>query len=177
MRGGKAATAAAAVAVVALMGGLVAESVPLYRLFCGATGAAGTTRRARAAPGADGRMITVRFDTTVGRNLPWRFVPQQHEMRVHLGQQELAVFTATNLSSHEVSGHATFNVTPYKIGRYFDKIQCFCFTEQHLEPGQTVDMPVVFFVDPALAADPHANEVDTITLSYTFFRTEPKGSS
>jgi cytochrome c oxidase assembly protein subunit 11 len=177
MRGGKVMTAAAAVAVVAAMGGLVAEAVPLYRLFCGATGAAGTPQKATAAPGAEGRTVTVRFDTSVGRDMPWRFVPRQQQIRVHLGEQALAVFTATNLSAHAVSGHATFNVTPYKVGQYFDKIQCFCFQEQHLAAGQTVDMPVVFFVDPALAADPHANEVDTITLSYTFFRANPKGPS
>lgn len=162
--------------LAALLGmvGLVAASVPLYRLFCKVTGYGGTTRVAEAAPGAVlGREITVRFDASVAKGMPWRFEPQQREMRVRLGEQVLATYSATNLSGRPIVGTATFNVTPDKAGQYFNKIECFCFTEQRLEPGQTVDMPVTFFIDPALADDPLANEVTTITLSYTFFDKTP----
>lgn len=162
--------------LAALLGmvGLVAASVPLYRLFCKVTGYGGTTRVAQAAPGAvPGPEITVRFDASVAKDMPWRFEPQQREIRVRLGEQVLATYTATNLSNRPVVGTATFNVTPDKVGPYFNKIECFCFTEQRLEPGQTVDMPVTFFIDPALADDPLANEVTTITLSYTFFNKDP----
>lgn len=162
--------------LAALLGmvGLVAASVPLYRLFCKVTGYGGTTRVAEAAPGAVlGREITVRFDASVAKGMPWRFEPQQREMRVRLGEQVLATYSATNLSDRPIVGTATFNVTPDKAGQYFNKIECFCFTEQRLEPGQTVDMPVTFFIDPVLADDPLANEVTTITLSYTFFDKTP----
>ncbi|MGE5475972.1 MAG: cytochrome c oxidase assembly protein [Bacteroidales bacterium] len=163
-------------AASAVMVGLVSASVPLYRLFCKVTGAGGLTRVAAAAPGATDRVVTVRFDASVAKGMPWRFQPTQREMRVHLGEQVLATYRATNTGAEPVVGTATFNVTPDKAGRYFDKIACFCFSEQRLEPGQTVDMPVTFFVDPALADDPTANEVRTITLSYTFFRKETGGS-
>lgn len=158
--------------LAALLGmvGLVAASVPLYQLFCKVTGYGGTTRIAQAAPDTPlGRAITVRFDASVAKGMPWHFAPHQREMRVRLGEQVLATYTATNTSDKPVVGTATFNVTPDKVGRYFNKIECFCFTEQRLEPGQTVDMPVTFFIDPALAEDDLANEVATITLSYTFF--------
>jgi cytochrome c oxidase assembly protein subunit 11 len=158
------------VAALAAMIGLVAASVPLYRLYCKVTGAGGATRTAAAAPTATGRAITVRFDSSVAKGLPWRFEPDQREIHTHLGQEVLATFSATNTSSEAIVGTATFNVTPDKAGRYFNKIACFCFTEQRLEPGQTVDMPVTFFVDPAIADDPYASDVTTITLSYTFFR-------
>jgi cytochrome c oxidase assembly protein subunit 11 len=160
--------------LAALIGmvGMVAASVPLYRLFCRVTGYDGATSIAAAAPGATARMVTVRFDASVAKGMPWRFRPAQPEMQVHLGEQVLATYTATNTSAEPVVGTATFNVTPAKAGRYFDKIACFCFSEQRLEPGQSVEMPVTFFVDPALADDPNADEVKTITLSYTFFRKE-----
>jgi cytochrome c oxidase assembly protein subunit 11 len=160
----------ASLAALVAMIGLVAASVPLYRLYCKVTGAGGTTRTAVAAPGADARPVTVRFDASVAKGLPWRFKPAQSEIRTHLGEQVLATYTATNTGPEAIIGTATFNVTPDKAGRYFNKIACFCFAEQRLEPGQTVEMPVTFFVDPALADDPYANEVATITLSYTFFR-------
>ncbi|MGE5516597.1 MAG: cytochrome c oxidase assembly protein [Bacteroidota bacterium] len=163
-------------AALAVMVGLVSASVPLYRLFCKLTGAGGLTQVAAAAPGATDRVVTVRFDASVAKGMPWRFQPTQREMQVHLGEQVLATYHATNTGAEPVVGTATFNVTPDKAGRYFDKIACFCFSEQRLEPGQTVDMPVTFFVDPALADDPNANEVRTITLSYTFFRKETGGS-
>jgi Cytochrome oxidase assembly factor len=163
------------VSLAALLGmvGLVAASVPLYRLYCQITGYGGTTRVAESAPAATGRPVTVRFDSSVSKGLPWRFTPHQREIRTRLGEQVLAVYSATNTGDRPVVGTATFNVTPDKVGKYFNKIECFCFTEQRLEPGQTVDMPVTFFVDPALAEDATANEVVTITLSYTFFRKTP----
>jgi len=165
------ATVGAALAAVAAMVGLVAASVPLYRAFCRAVGLGGTPQVAAAAPArASARTIAVRFDATVARGLNWRFEPQQREIRVHLGEQSLALFSATNKSSEPVVGTATFNVTPDKAGRYFDKIQCFCFSEQRIEPGASVDLPVTFFVDPAIADDPNTAEIGTITLSYTFFR-------
>lgn len=156
--------------ILAAMVTLVCFSVPLYRLFCAATGYAGTTQRAvadTARPSA--RMVTVRFDTQVVDNLPWRFTPVQKEVKVHLGEETLVFFRAQNLSDHALIGHATFNVTPAKAALYFNKIQCFCFSDERLEAGASVEMPVDFFVDPALAKDPNADDVHTITLSYTFF--------
>ncbi|MGE5503105.1 MAG: cytochrome c oxidase assembly protein [Actinomycetota bacterium] len=166
---GRRLTVAVLVGVLLAMVGLTAAAVPLYRLYCAATGAGGTPRVAAAAPGGEGREITVRFDANVAKGLPWRFEPEQREMTVRLGETALATFRATNTANHAVTGQAVFNVTPDKAGRYFDKIQCFCFSEQHLDAGQTAEMPVSFFVDPKLATDPHTDEVRTITLSYTFF--------
>ncbi|MGC1888978.1 MAG: cytochrome c oxidase assembly protein [Stellaceae bacterium] len=130
------------------------------------------------ATGAVGnRVITVRFSTDVAPGLPWRFEPQQREVRVHLGEEKLVFFSAENLTDRPVVGHATFNVTPAKAGLYFSKIQCFCFDEERLGPRQRVDMPVDFFIDPALAEDRGASEVEAITLSYTFFRSaDPEGA-
>jgi cytochrome c oxidase assembly protein Cox11 len=156
---------------IGVMVGLVAYSPTLYRLFCAATGYGGTTQRADADTGtiAD-RVITVRFDANVAPGLSWRFEPAQREVKVHLGQQQLVFFTAENLTDQAIVGHATFNVTPLTTGLYFKKIQCFCFDEERLDAHQKVDMPVVFFVDPALASDSDTRDVDTITLSYTFFQ-------
>ncbi len=156
---------------MAVMIALVVGSVPLYQLFCRVTGYGGTTRVALAAPvpSAAGS-ITVRFDANVVKDVPWRFRPEQASLTVPLGEAGLALFSARNLSDHAVVGSATFNVVPEKAGRYFNKIECFCFTEQRLEPGQHVDLPVQFFVDPAIASDPNTAEITTITLSYTFFR-------
>ncbi|MDE2228206.1 MAG: cytochrome c oxidase assembly protein [Alphaproteobacteria bacterium] len=152
---------------------LVAFSVPLYRLFCAATGYNGTTQRVVADAGTiSRRVVTVRFSTSVAPDLPWRFAPLQESVKVHLGEEKLVYFSATNTGTTPTVGHATFNVTPAKIGLYFDKIQCFCFSDELLAPGKTVTMPVDFFVDPALDKDPEAKDVDTITLSYTFFRAE-----
>lgn len=163
-------------AVVVAMVGLAFASVPLYSLFCRVTGFGGTTQRAEAAPGAvhdgpaAGRVVTIRFNADVNGTLPWRFRPNQHDVKLVLGEQGFASYTAQNRGATPVTGTAVFNVTPDKAGLYFNKIQCFCFTEQTLEPGQSVDMPVVFFVDPAMATDPDLVDVGTITLSYTFFR-------
>jgi cytochrome c oxidase assembly protein subunit 11 len=156
--------------VVAGMFGLVAASVPLYRLFCQVTGFGGTTQRAEAASETvSGRSITVRFNADVNSRLPWRFHPAQRDLTLAIGESGIAFYQATNLSARTITGTATFNVTPFKAGPYFNKIQCFCFTEQTLKPGETVDMPVTFFVDPAILDDPNLADVHTITLSYTFF--------
>lgn len=159
----------ASLAAIAAMVGLVAASVPLYDLFCRVTGYGGTPRIADHATPATDRPITVRFDASKAKDLPWRFKPAQGSVETHLGEQVLAFYTATNTSDQAVVGTATFNVTPAKAGQYFNKVQCFCFTEQRLEPGQSVDMPVTFFVDPGLAEDETTREITTITLSYTFF--------
>ncbi len=169
----KGATALVLASVVAGMVGVSFAAVPLYRLFCQVTGFAGTTQTAVAAPAeALDRVITVRFNADIGKRLPWRFRPDQVAMELQVGEQGLAFFTAANTSDETVTGHAVFNVTPLKAGRYFTKIQCFCFDKQVLEPGQSASMPVTFFVDPEIADDPNLDDVSTITLSYTFFRTE-----
>ena len=172
------ATVAALAAIITVMATLVAFSVPLYRLFCAATGLGGTTQRADAAIGpVEGRVVTVRFSTDVAPGLPWRFEPERRETRVRLGEEKLVFFSAENLADKAIVGHATFNVTPAKTGIYFNKIQCFCFDEERLDGHQKVDMPVDFFVDPALADDRNASDVQTITLSYTFFRSaNPEGA-
>lgn len=161
-----------AAGVVAGMIGMSYASVPLYDLFCRVTGYGGTPKVATApAPGAvDGRMVTVRFNADVDRDLPWRFRPDQTQVRVPVGEEMLISYTAENLSSKPVTGSATFNVLPEKSAIYFSKIQCFCFEEQTLEPGQKVHMPVSFFVDPAMLDDPNTKSVQAITLSYTFFK-------
>ncbi|HKS88670.1 MAG TPA: cytochrome c oxidase assembly protein [Stellaceae bacterium] len=171
-------TVAALGAVIAAMVTLVAFSVPLYRLFCAATGFGGTTQRAAAATGKiSDRVVTVRFTTDVAPDLPWRFRPEQNEVKVRLGEEKLVFFSAENLGGVPIVGHAAFNVTPAKVGVYFNKIQCFCFSEERLDAHAKIDMPVDFFVDPKLASDPETREVDTITLSYTFFRSkEPEGA-
>ena len=163
---------AALIAVMGVMTGLVAYSPTLYRLFCAATGYGGTTQRVGSDGGAaSARVVTVRFDANVAPNLPWRFVPVQRQVTLHLGEEKLVFFTAENLTDQTIVGHATFNVTPDKVGLYFKKIQCFCFDDERLEAHRKVDMPVDFFVDPDLAKDRNARDVATITLSYTFFRT------
>jgi cytochrome c oxidase assembly protein subunit 11 len=167
---GKLLTLAGLLLAVGVMTSLVSYSVTLYRLFCQATGALGTTQRAAADTAAESpRMVAVSFDTNVAPGMPWRFTPVQRQVRVHLGQETLVFFRAENLSDRDIVGHATFNVTPAKIGTYFKKIQCFCFTEEKLGAHQSVEMPVDFFVDPRLDADPNAADVEDITLSYTFF--------
>jgi cytochrome c oxidase assembly protein subunit 11 len=161
------------VGVVAGATGLAFASVPLYRLFCQVTGYGGTTQVASAAPDAVGaRKVTVRFNADVHRDLPWSFAAAQREITLAVGETALAFYTATNRSSVPLTGTATFNVTPQKAGRYFDKLACFCFEEQTLAPGDSVEMPVSFFVDPAIVDDPNMADVTTITLSYTFFRAE-----
>jgi len=166
------------IVVLGIMTGLVSYSVTLYRLFCAATGYGGTTKRvATDQTQISTRVVTVRFSTDVAPGLPWRFVPAQREVTLHLGQDTLVFFKATNLSDNSYVGHAAFNVTPLKTGIYFKKIQCFCFTEERLAGHQSVEMPVDFFVDPGLGKDPDTSDVDTITLSYTFFPSkQPDGA-
>ena len=165
-------TGLAAAGVVTFMVGLSFAAVPLYDLFCRVTGFGGTTQRSAAAPGAVGdRPITIRFNATTHPNLPWRFTPEQPSVTLRLGEEGFAFYSATNRSETPVTGVSTYNVTPEKVGRYFHKIACFCFDEQTLTPGERVDMPVTFWVDPKIAEDPSTRDVTTITLSYSFFRT------
>jgi len=164
-------TALFAAILVCSMTGLAFASVPLYRMFCQVTGFNGTTQRAEAyqVPGDSGHMISVRFDANTSHALPWRFQPVDTHRNIAIGARNIALFTARNLSDHAVTGSATFNVTPVQAGQYFTKIQCFCFTEQRLTPGQEVSMPVVFFVDPRILDDPDTRNISEITLSYTFY--------
>ena len=171
--GGKTKTVVAAFAALAVMVGLVSASVPLYRMFCKVTGIGGTPRVAASAPEGQvqTKTVVIRFDTNLAKGMPWKFVPNQNAMTIHLGEPNVATFTAENPAGETITGTAAFNVTPAKAGQYVNKIQCFCFTEQTLKAGQKVEMPVQFFIDPAIATDPDTSDVTTITLSYTFFRT------
>jgi cytochrome c oxidase assembly protein subunit 11 len=154
---------------VAAMVGLSFASVPLYDLFCRVTGFGGTTQVGAGSTAVIDRDVTVRFDASVNKDLPWSFRPKSEPVTMKVGESSLAFYHAANLSDHDTLGTATFNVTPIKAGQYFVKIDCFCFTEQALTPGQSVDMPVTFYVDPAISEDPDLDDVHTITLSYTFF--------
>jgi cytochrome c oxidase assembly protein subunit 11 len=159
------------ISVVTTMLALAYASVPLYRLFCQKTGYGGTTQVA-LAPSAKvvDRIITVRFNADVHRDLPWHFRPLQTDMKVKIGENALAFYESQNWADYPICGMATYNVTPDKAGIYFNKVACFCFEEQILSPHQRVDMPVQFFIDPEFANDPELKDVNTITLSYTFFR-------
>lgn len=164
------ALAAAGVALATLVLGFA--SVPLYRIFCEYTGYDGTTQRANAAEAptqVTGKIINVRFDANVSPALPWSFVPEKMVSRVAVGARQIAFFTAENKSDHPITGTATFNVTPNQAGQYFTKIQCFCFSQQTLKPGEHVRMPVIFYVDPKFLDDPDARDISEITLSYTFY--------
>jgi cytochrome c oxidase assembly protein subunit 11 len=158
--------------VVAAMIGLAFASVPLYRMFCSLTGFGGTPLRAERAPGAIAGRIGVRFDANVHPGLPWRFEPEQQRVEIKPGAQTRVLYRAQNLSARTWTGQAAYNVSPDQAGKYFKKIQCFCFTEQTLKAGETVDMPVVFFVDPKIKDDPDTRDIDEITLSYTFYPVE-----
>jgi cytochrome c oxidase assembly protein subunit 11 len=163
-------TAALAALLVAAMVGLAFASVPLYRLFCQVTGFGGTPLRAEEVnTQATGKLVNVRFDANTSSALPWRFQPERKLERVAVGAREMAFYTAKNLSDRPIKGTATFNVTPVQAGQYFTKIQCFCFTEQLLQPGEEVRMPVIYFVDPKILQDPQASRISEITLSYTFY--------
>jgi cytochrome c oxidase assembly protein subunit 11 len=164
------AVAAACGVFVAAMVGAAYAAVPLYTWFCRVTGFAGTTQVATGAPGAVlNRTVTVRFDANVIAGLPWRFEPERTSIQVKIGEVFTVMYRATNESARETVGQAVYNVTPLTVGAYFQKINCFCFTEQRLKPGESRDMPVVFYVDPALARDADQDGLDTITLSYTFY--------
>lgn len=160
-------------AVVVGMIGLSFASVPLYSLFCQVTGFGGTTMRAESLPDTVlEREVVIRFNADTDRNMPWIFKPEMREIKVRLGEKGLTAYHASNPAKLPVAGTAVYNVTPEKAGKYFHKIQCFCFDEQILAPGQDVSMPVLFYVDPALNEDPNLADVKTITLSYTFYRAE-----
>jgi cytochrome c oxidase assembly protein subunit 11 len=163
--------------LVAGMVGLSFAAVPLYRIFCQTTGYGGVPRLAEAAPGEVlDRTITIRFDASVDRALPWTFEPVQRVMDVKIGESNLAFFRATNDTDKPVTGTAGFNVAPEIAGRYFTKIECFCFTKQTLAAGQSIEMPVTFFVDPKIVDDQDAKNIPEITLSYTFYRSDdPSG--
>lgn len=171
-RASKAVTVLALVGVLGGMTTLVVYSAPLYRLFCQVTGYGGTTQRAEQAPAtetASDRKIKVLFDANTAKDLPWDFKPEQRSVTVRVGEESLAFFSAHNADDSAVTGQAVFNVTPAKAGLYFVKVDCFCFDEQTLQPGQSADMPVAFYVDPAIEEDPNLDDVSEITLSYTFF--------
>jgi len=170
-------TATIAAFVAACMIGLAFASVPLYRLFCQATGLDGTTQRADRAPGAVAGEIGIRFDANINPALPWRFEPVQETVRIQPGARTQIFYRATNLTARTTTGTAVFNVTPETAGKYFSKIECFCFSEQTLRGGQTVDMPVVFFVDPKIREDEDTKDIDEITLSYTFYPVESPGKA
>lgn len=151
---------------------LAYASVPLYRLFCSVTGYGGTTKEAITTPDKrkiSKRIIRVEFNADTDPTLDWNFAPSVRGLNVHVGEQTLTSFTAHNRSDHDITGRAVYNVTPFKVGKYFSKIECFCFREQRLNAGQKVDMPVSFFIDPAILDDPEMNDIETITLSYSFF--------
>ncbi len=151
------------------MVGLSYAAVPLYDLFCRVTGFAGTTQVAEERSTAiSQRAIKIRFDA-MAADIEWAFQPVQRQIRLQIGENAVAFYRATNQSDRPLTGTATFNVTPLKAGAYFNKVECFCFTEQTLAPGESVDMPVAFFVDPEIETDPNLNDVKTITLSYTFY--------
>jgi cytochrome c oxidase assembly protein subunit 11 len=157
--------------VVVLMVGASYAAVPFYDWFCRATGFNGTTQVATSSPtGAPlARTIAVRFDANVGPGLPWKFEPEQTEIQVRIGEVFTVFYKVTNQSARETTGAAAYNVAPLTVGAYFQKINCFCFTEQTMAPGEKREMPVVFYVDPALAADSENDGLNTITLSYTFY--------
>lgn len=167
------------VGVVAFMTGLAYASVPLYRLFCQVTGYGGTPQRADSAPSVvSDRVVNVTFTADVAGGLGWRFRPLQNSLDLKVGENKLAFYAAENLEDAPVTGQATFNVSPDTFGPYFTKIECFCFQSQTLAPGQKVEMPVSFFIDPAILDDPALKHINNVTLSYTFFRSaEQEGGS
>jgi cytochrome c oxidase assembly protein subunit 11 len=164
------AVAFACAAFVALMVGAAYAAVPLYDWFCRTTGFGGRPQVAVAGPaGMLDRKVTVRFDANIGGGLPWKFEPEQTSVEARLGEVVTVLYHVTNQSARETVGQAAYNVTPLAIGSYFQKINCFCFTDQRLRPGEKREMPVVFYLDPALARDSEQDALNTITLSYTFY--------
>lgn len=163
--------------IVILMIGVSFASVPLYDLFCKTTGFGGTTQVSDAAPAEDEileREVTIRFNGDTNRNLNWAFKPERNKVTLNVGQQGLITFKAKNNDSLPVAGTAVYNVTPAKAGQYFHKTQCFCFDAQTLTPNQEMDMPVLFYIDPKMAEDRNMDDVKTITLSYSFFKSDSK---
>ena len=158
------------------MVGVSFAAVPLYEMFCEVTGFGGTPVRAAAAPGAVAGNVGVRFDANISPQLPWRFEPVERTIRIQPGARTQVAYRATNLTGRPTTGQAMFNVTPLKAGQYFSKIECFCFTEQTLKAGESVEMPVIFFIDPQIRKDPDTRDIDEITLSYTFYPVETPAS-
>lgn len=168
-------TLTAVLIVVAGMIGLAFASVPLYNLFCSVTGFGGTTQVSTSAPDPSeilDRQITIRFNGDTNRNLNWDFKPDKQSVNLQVGQQGFISFKAKNKDKEPVTGTAVYNVTPAKAGKYFQKTQCFCFDRQTLTPNQSMDMPVVFYIDPSIAQDRNMDDVKTITLSYSFFKSD-----
>jgi cytochrome c oxidase assembly protein subunit 11 len=162
-------------AVAIAMVGMSFAAVPLYRVFCQRTGFSGTPLRAdRPSDATIDKRVTIRFDANVTPGFPWRFEPEQRTMTIKIGENALALYHAVNTSDHTVRGSAVFNISPEQAAPYFNKVQCFCFTEQELSPGQSTDFPVSFFIDPRIEQDKDAREVTEITLSYTFHPLPPK---
>ncbi|MGE5163009.1 MAG: cytochrome c oxidase assembly protein [Sphingobacteriales bacterium] len=158
-------------AVVVGMVGAAYAAVPFYNWFCKTTGFGGTTQVAEKAPDQVlGRTLTIRFDSNVTPGLPWRFQPEQNEIQVRIGEVATVNYKVINEAAREIAGQASYNVSPPTVGAYFDKINCFCFTEQRLKAGETREMTVVFYVDPAIVKDRDQDNLNTITLSYTFYR-------
>jgi len=157
-------------ATVAVMASLAWASVPVYSWFCRGTGVGGATVTGAGAEEVLDRVVTIRFDANRDKGMPWSFRPETRTMKLRIGETGLAYFIATNPTDHAVAGQASYNVTPYAAGGYFTKIECFCFTQQVLGPGETARMPVSFYVDPAMVDDPDAKFIHTITLSYTFYQ-------
>lgn len=172
MRSQKNKTLTILLAILLAMVALTSVSPQLYRAFCEATGFDGTTQRAHKAPGAVPGQVKVQFDANVHPGLPWRVTPDQTFINVAPGAQTRVYYRAQNLSARAIVAQAVHNVSPDSAGKYFKKIQCFCFTEQTLQPGQSLEMPVTFFVDPAIEKDPDAKDIHEITLSYTFYPVE-----
>lgn len=161
--------------IAGVMIGLAFASVPLYNMFCRVTGYGGTTQRSASGPDEVlERVMTVKFNADTARNMPWSFEPEQREVTVHIGQQKLISYHALNTAEIPVTGTALYNVSPSKAGKYFHKTQCFCFDEQTLTPGQDMQMPVVFYIDPSIQEDEDLEDLTTITLSYTFFPADSK---
>jgi len=156
---------------VAAMVGAAYASVPLYSLFCKVTGFAGTPLLSERAPDhVLGRSLTIRFDSNVTPGLPWKFVPEQNSIQLRIGEVATVHYKVINEAARTITAQASYNVTPPQVGAYFNKINCFCFTEQTMKPGETREMTVVFYVDPSIAKDRDQNDLNTITLSYTFYR-------
>ncbi len=164
--------AASLVSVTLAMLGASFAAIPLYRVFCAVTGYGGTPQIGPEVPrGIAAGKITVRFNADVNPGLPWKFAPEQEKVTLSLGEQQVAFYTARNEAATPVTGIALYNVTPDKVGKYFHKTACFCFNQQTLAPGQQMEFPISFWVDPAIATDPNTADVNVITLSYTFYRT------
>ncbi len=153
------------------MVGMSFAAIPLYKIFCSVTGFAGTTQVSRIAPKHMlDRALTIRFDSNVTPGLPWKFVPEQNEIKLHIGEVATVHYKVVNEAARTISAQASYNVSPPTVGAYFDKINCFCFTEQTMKPGETREMTVVFYVDPKIIEDRDQDVLNTITLSYTFYR-------